>query len=123
MESTRNSSKFQVIPEVTPTQPTVTLEKAKLHGDSFNHCGNEGTETVKWTDSKKTSIKKDALQGAPLTKTRVPDVYSVFTGISKFPREPYKVQLKPNAKPTRHAPRKVQVHLQDAFHKEIRKLE
>ena len=28
-----------------------------------------------------------------------------------------------NAKPTRHAPRKVTIHLQDAFHKEIRNLE
>ena len=36
---------------------------------------------------------------------------------------PYKFQLKPNAKPTRHAPRKVPIHLQDAFHKEIRNLE
>ena len=35
VESTRNSSKFQAIPEVTPTQPTVSLDKAKLHGDSF----------------------------------------------------------------------------------------
>ena len=36
---------------------------------------------------------------------------------------PYKFQLKPNAKPMRHAPRKVPIHLQDAFHKEIRNLE
>ena len=36
---------------------------------------------------------------------------------------PYKFQLKQNAKPTRHAPRKVPIHLQDAFHKEIRNLE
>ena len=36
---------------------------------------------------------------------------------------PYKFQLKPNTKPARHAPRKVPIHLQDAFHKEIRNLE
>ena len=53
VESTAHSSKFQGNLEVTPTQSTVTSEKAKLHGDSFNHCGNEGTEMVKWTDSKK----------------------------------------------------------------------
>ena len=35
----------------------------------------------------------------------------------------YKFQLKENAKPARHAPRKVPIHLQDAFHKEIRNLE
>ena len=124
LESTRNSTKFHAIPEAIPTQPTVSLEKAKLHGESFDHCVNEGTQMVKWTDSKKHSIEKDELQGAPLMKARVLDVYSDnFTGIGKFPRKPYKFKLKPNAKPARHAPRKVPIHLQDAFHKEIRNLE
>ena len=51
-------------------------------------------------------------------------VYSdVFTGIGKFPGMPYKFQLKENMKPTRHAPRKVPIHLQDTFHSEIRNLE
>ena len=57
-------------------------------------------------------------------KARVLDVYSdIFTGIGKFPRESFKFQLKPNAKPVRHAPRKVPIHLEDAFHKKIRNLE
>ena len=47
----------------------------------------------------------------------------IFTGIGKFPGMPYKFQLKENGKPTRHAPRKVPIHLQDAFHSEIRNLE
>ena len=68
-----------------------------------------------WIDpppQNKHSIKKDELQGAPLMKVRVLDVYSdIFTGIGKFPGEPYKFQLKPNAKPARHAPRKVPIHL------------
>ena len=64
------------------------------------------------------------LQSSPLTKQDILDIYSdVFTRIGKFPGLPYKFQLKPNAKPTRHAPRKVPIHLQDAFHKEIRNLE
>ena len=67
---------------------------------------------------------RDGLQGAPLTKVRILDVYSdIFTEIGKFPREPYKFQLKENVKPVRHAPRKVPIHLQDAFHEEIRNLE
>ena len=48
-----NSSKFQRNPEAAPKQPTTTLEKAKLHVGSSIHCGNEGTEMIKWTDSKK----------------------------------------------------------------------
>ena len=59
-----------------------------------------------------------------MKKQDILDIYSdVFTRIGKFPGMPYKFQLKPNAKPTRHAPRKVPIHLQDAFHKEIRNLE
>ena len=86
VESTGNSSKFQGNPEVTPTQPTVTSEKTTLHGGSSIHCGNEGTEMVKWIDSKITSIKKDEIQGAPLRKGRVLDVYSdVFTELGSFP--------------------------------------
>ena len=105
VELTGNSSKFEGNPEVAPTQPATTSEKAKLHVGSSVHCGNEGTKMVKWTDSKKPSIKLDETQGAPLMKQRVLDVYSnIFTGIGKFPSAPYKFQLKPNAKPMRHAP-------------------
>ena len=52
-------------------------------------------------------------------KVRALDVYS---GIGKFPGEPYKFQLKPNAKPMRHVPRKDPIHRQETFHKEIRNL-
>ena len=72
----------------------------------------------------KHSISKEQLQGTPLTKQDILDVYSdVFTRIGKFPGEPYKFQLKENAKPARHAPRTVPIHMQDAFHEEIRNLE
>ena len=74
--------------------------------------------------SSKYSTMKDDLQKVPLMKVRILDVYSdIFTGIGKFPREPYKFQLKGNAKPAIHAPRKVLIHLQDAVHEEIRNLE
>ena len=57
-------------------------------------------------------------------KQDILEMYSdVFIRIEKFPGLPYKFQLKPNAKPARHAPRKVPIHLQEAFHEEIRNLE
>ena len=60
----------------------------------------------------------------PLKKQDILRVYSdVFTGIGKFPGPPYKFQLKPNVKPARHAPRCIPIHLQEAFHQEIRNLE
>ena len=75
-------------------------------------------------DSKKQSISQSQLRDHPLMKQDILQVYSdVFTGIGKFPGMPYKFQLKENAKPTRHAPRKVPIHLQDAFHSEICNLE
>ena len=59
-----------------------------------------------------------------MTKQDILETYTnIFTGIGKFPGLPYKFQLKPNPKPSRHAPKKVPVHLQDAFHEEIRNLE
>ena len=95
-----------------------------MQGECDSHCKNEGTATETSNCSNKCSIMKDELQGAPLTKARILDVYSdVFTRIGKFPGKPYKFQLKENAKPARHAPRKVPIHLQDAFHEEIRNLE
>ena len=74
--------------------------------------------------SRKQSISQNQLKDCPVTKEHILHVYSdVFTGIGKFPGPPYKFQLKDDAKPARHAPRKVPIHLQDAFHREIRNLE
>ena len=56
----------------------------------------------------------------PLTQEKVESVYAdVFQGLGKFPGEPYKLRLKPDAVPAKHRPRKVPVHLQDAFHEEV----
>ena len=46
----------------------------------------------------------------------------VFQGLGKFLGEPYKLRLKPDAVPAKHRPRKVPVHLQDAFHEEVERL-
>ena len=84
----------------------------------------KGTERKLSNNSTKCSISKEQLQGHPLTKQDILETYAdIFTRIGKFPGLPYKFQLKPNAKPTRHAPRKMCIHLQDAFHEEIRNLE
>ena len=98
--------------------------KSDLVADSFLPQKMKESERKLSNCSNKWSISKSQLQGSPLTKQDILDVYSdVFTGIGKFPGLPYKFQLKPNAKPTRHAPRKVPIHLQDTFHEEIRNLE
>ena len=56
----------------------------------------------------------------PLTQEKVETTYAdVFQGLGKFPGDPYKLRLKPDAVPVKHRPRKVPVHLQDAFHEEV----
>ena len=94
------------------------------HEHSFPHQKMSGTEKKLSNNSTKCSITREQLQCGPLTKQDILETYAdVFTGIGKCPGLPYKFQLKPNAKPTRHIPRKVPIHLQDAFHEEIRNLE
>ena len=93
-------------------------------GKSFLHHEMKGSAEKLSNNSIKCSISKEQLQGGPLTKQDILETYSdVFTGIGKFPGLLFKFQLKPNAKPTRHAPRKVSIHPQEAFHEEIRNLE
>ena len=92
--------------------------KVDVAAKSFLHQQMNGSEEKLSNNSNKHSILEKQLQGGPLTKQDILDIYSdVFTRIGKFPGMPYKFQLKPNAKPARHAPRKVPIHLQDAFHK------
>ena len=98
--------------------------KGDVAAKSFHHQKMNGSEEKLSNNSNRWSIDKNQLQGDPLTKQDILDIYSdVFTRIGKFPGMPYKFQLEENAKPMRHAPRKVPIHLQDAFHKEIRNLE
>ena len=83
---------------------------------SFLHQKMSGTEKKLSNNSTKPSIFREQLQGSPLTKQDILETYAnVFTRIGKFPGLPYKFQLKPNTKPTRHAPRKVPYTLARCF--------
>ena len=106
------------------TQSQVTPIHTSQFGNSFLHHEMKGTVKKLCNNSTKCSISREQLQGGPLMKQDILETYSdIFTGIGKFPGLPYKFQLKPNAKPTGHVPRKVPIHLQKAFHEEIRNLE
>ena len=91
------------------TPPTVNAcAKGDVVPRSFHHQKMNGSEEKLSSDSNKCSISQSQLKDHPLTKQDILQVYSdVFTGIGKFPGMPYKFQLKENAKPARHAPRKV----------------
>ena len=108
-------------------KPCYTVERAPsaqqhLAPKPLHHQKMKGRKLS--DNSRKQSISQSQLKDCPLTKQDILHVYSdVFTGIGKFPGMPYKFHLKENAKPARHAPRKVPIHLQDAFHSEIHNLE
>ena len=111
-------------------KPCYTVERAPgaqqhLVPKTSLHQKIKGSDGKLSNDSRKQSIiSQSQLKDCPLMKQDILHVYSdVFTGIGKFPGMPYKFQLKENAKPARHAPRKVPIHLQDAFHSEIHNLE
>ena len=56
----------------------------------------------------------------PLTQEKMETTYAdIFQGLGKFPGDPYKLRLNPDAVPAKHRPRKVPVHLQEAFHEEV----
>ena len=94
------------------TNPTKSQARPTQVGNSFLHCKMNGNMEKLSNSSTKCSISNEQLQGGPLMKHNILDVYSdVFTRIGKFPGSPYKFQLKSNAKCTRHAPRKVPIHL------------
>ena len=58
-----------------------------------------------------------------LTKQEILSHYSgCFEGRGQFPGDLYKFHLKPEHKHVRHAPRKVPIHLEDAFKEEIKSL-
>ena len=59
----------------------------------------KGTERKLSNNSTQHSISKEQLQGGPLTKQDILDVYEdIFSRIGKFPGLPYKFQLMPQCK-------------------------
>ena len=59
----------------------------------------------------------------PLMKQGILSHYfGCFEGIGCFPGDLYKFHLKSEHKPARHTPRKVPIHLEDAFKEEIKSL-
>ena len=76
------------------------------------------------TPRSKTQVSKhkSSIPGI-LTKEDVLTEYSdVFEGLGRFPGEPYQLRLKPNSQSAKHRPRKVPLHLQEAFHEEVTRL-
>ena len=104
---------------LTETAPlTSTEERSQMNCASISDMGETSdSSSVRVAGSNNHSLSVTDL---PLTQDKVESTYAdVFQGLGKFPGEPYKLRLKPDAVPAKHRPRRVPVHLQDAFHEEI----
>ena len=96
---------------------TSTEERSQMNCASISDTAKTpGSSSIRVVGSNNHSL---SITDLPLTQERVETTYAdVFQGLGKFPGEPYKLRLKPDAVPAKHRPRRVPVHLQDAFHEE-----
>ena len=107
---------------LTETAPlTSTEERSQMNCASISDTAETpGSSSVRVVGSNNHSL---SITDLPLTQDKVESTYAdVFQGLGKFPGEPYKLRLKPDAVPAKHRPRRVPVHLQDAFHEEVERL-
>ena len=103
---------------VTPVEGNSPNPSTEATTRSLNYAGSSQVSSIPSnSDSNKQSL---SITDLPLTQEKVESTYAdVFQGLGKFPGEPYKLRLKPDAVPAKHRPRKVPVHLQEAFHEEV----
>ena len=103
---------------VTPAEENSPNPSTEATTRSLNFAGSSQVSSISSnSDSNKQSL---SITDLPLTQEKVESTYAdVFQGLGKFPGEPYKLRLKPDAVPAKHRPRKVPVHLQEAFHEEV----
>ena len=97
---------------------TSTEERSQMNCASISDTADSSdSSSVRVVGSNNHSL---SITDLPLTQEKVETTYAdVFQGLGKFPGEPYKLRLKPDAVPARHRPRRVPVHLQEAFHEEV----
>ena len=108
--------------EATPSAPVpLTEAKSQMNCASItNMAETPDNPPNRVSGSNNHSL---SITDLPLTQEKVETTYAdVFQGLGKFPGDPYKLRLKPDAVPAKHRPRKVPVHLQDAFHEEVERL-
>ena len=100
------------------TAPLTSTDRSQMNCASISDTAKTpGSSSVRVVGSNNHSL---SITDLPLTQEKVETTYAdVFQGLGKFPGEPYKLRLKPDAVPAKHRPRRVPVHLQDAFHEEV----
>ena len=117
VQSENNTSSEQIIPVGEPDPAMNKTEEI-----SSSHSGITDLAPNTAPSASVLSVHSKPKE-TTLTKESVLKNYSgIFQGLEKFPGEPYKLRLKPDSTPAKHRPRKVPLHLQDAFHEEVKRL-
>ena len=106
---------------LTEENPLTSTDRSQMNCASISDTAETSdSSSVRVVGSNNHSL---SITDLPLTQEKVETTYAdVFQGLGKFPGEPYKLRLKPDAVPAKHRPRRVPVHLQDAFHEEVERL-
>ena len=109
------------VPLTEDTAPVTSTDRSQMNCASISNTADSSDFSPKHVVGSK--LHSLSITDLPLTQDKVESTYAdVFQGLGKFPGEPYKLRLKPDAVPVKHRPRKVPVHLQDAFHEEVERL-
>ena len=130
LTSTEGVFSHSVLPE--EEDPLTSMEEVSCHSvpstevdnRSQMNCANtpDISESPESSSNRVVGLNNHSLSTAdlPLTQEKVETTYAdVFQGFGKFQGEPYKLRLKPDAVLAKHRPRKVPIHLQNAFHEEV----
>ena len=111
---TEGTSTEGVFSNSVPSTEAVFCHSNPLTEASLNFAGS--SQTTDQLDTQIPSISQGSgsnkpslsISDLPLTQDKVESTYAdVFQGLGKFPGEPYKLRLKPDAVPAKHRPRKV----------------
>ena len=135
MNAVQPPTSFRTTPNTATTEQQVNPVQVsqntphKTHLESCMHVYQPMSQVCKPGELLALRKVKHPLNGRtsvsrlPLTKQDILSQYSgCFEVIGHFPGDPYKIHLKPDHTPARHAPRKVPVHLETAFKEEIESL-
>ena len=109
------------VPLTEDTAPVTSTDRSQMNCASISNTADSSEFSPKHIVG--SNYHSLSITDLPLTQEKVENTYAdVFQGLGKFPGEPYKLRLKPDAVPAKHRPRKVPVHLQVAFHEEVERL-
>ena len=117
VQSENNTYSEQIIPVGEPNPVMKRTEKI-----SSSHSGITDLAPNTALSASVLSVHSKPTETTLMKESVLKNYSDIFQGLGKFPDEPYKLRLKPDSTQAKHRPQKVPLHLQDAFHEEVKRL-